>query len=193
MLGFGITIGSAVYGSFDSNASSETTCRDPLPWGYNFIFVPLFALCLLTVNRAKWRDAPVMVVIAVAGYGVSFAANRRFPSQPQVANTFSSLAVGFLGNLYSRFRLGTSFLTILPAIFVLVPSGLAAQGSLMAGIENANSLFSKNSPKTTSDQTVMFDLAFSMVQIAISITVGLFVAALVVYPTGKRRSGLFSF
>jgi hypothetical protein len=33
----------------------------------------------------------------------------------------------------------------------------------------------------------------SVVQVAIGITVGFFLAALIVYPVGKRRSGLLSF
>jgi hypothetical protein len=36
-------------------------------------------------------------------------------------------------------------------------------------------------------------LGFGMIQVAIGITIGLFIAALCVYPFGKRRSGLFSF
>jgi hypothetical protein len=36
-------------------------------------------------------------------------------------------------------------------------------------------------------------LGFGMIQVAIGITVGLFIAALVVYPFGKKRTGLFSF
>jgi hypothetical protein len=39
----------------------------------------------------------------------------------------------------------------------------------------------------------VFSLGFGMIQVAIGITIGLFIAALVVYPYGKRRSGLFSF
>lgn len=40
---------------------------------------------------------------------------------------------------------------------------------------------------------IVFDLAYAMVQVSISTTVGLFLAALVVYPEGKRRSEIFSF
>lgn len=40
---------------------------------------------------------------------------------------------------------------------------------------------------------IVFELAYAMVQVSISTTVGLFLAALVVYPEGKRRSELFSF
>ena len=41
--------------------------------------------------------------------------------------------------------------------------------------------------------TIVFNVGFSMIQVAIGITVGLFLSALIVYPLGKRRSGLFSF
>jgi hypothetical protein len=38
----------------------------------------------------------------------------------------------------------------------------------------------------------VFNVAASMIQIAIGITVGLFMAALLVYPMGKKRSGLWT-
>lgn len=41
--------------------------------------------------------------------------------------------------------------------------------------------------------SMVFNVAYSMIQVAIGITVGLFLSALIVYPFGKRRSGLFSF
>lgn len=43
LLGFGITIGAALYGLIDKNAISATTCQDPLSWEWNFLFVPAFA------------------------------------------------------------------------------------------------------------------------------------------------------
>lgn len=41
--------------------------------------------------------------------------------------------------------------------------------------------------------SIAFNVGFSVIQVAIGITVGLFLSAIVVYPLGKRRSGLFSF
>jgi len=41
--------------------------------------------------------------------------------------------------------------------------------------------------------SIAFNVSYSVVQVAIGITVGLFLSAAVVYPMGKRRSGLFSF
>lgn len=84
---------------------------------------------------------------------------------------------------------------MLPAIFVQVPSGLAASGSLLAGINSAN-LLNKNSTETSSSSQIdgtAFTVLLSVIQVAIGISVGLFMSALIVYPLGKRRSGLFSF
>ncbi|KAL7809630.1 DUF1212 domain-containing protein [Trichoderma aethiopicum] len=83
---------------------------------------------------------------------------------------------------------------MLPAIFVQVPSGLAASGSLLAGVNSANLL--NNSTGHSSDNQVdgtAFTVLLSVIQVAIGISVGLFMSALIVYPVGKRRSGLFSF
>ncbi|GAB0137284.1 hypothetical protein EsDP_00005556 [Epichloe bromicola] len=89
---------------------------------------------------------------------------------------------------------------MLPAIFVQVPSGLAAGGSLLAGITSANQLTGNTtSTVSTSPKTIgsldgtAFNVLFSVIQVAIGISVGLFMSALIVYPLGKRRSGLFSF
>ncbi|KAG6012432.1 hypothetical protein E4U54_007544 [Claviceps lovelessii] len=88
---------------------------------------------------------------------------------------------------------------MLPAIFVQVPSGLAAGGSLLAGITTADELTgNKTSTINTNPDTVgnldgtAFNVLFSVIQVAIGLSVGLFMSALVVYPLGKR-SGLFSF
>jgi uncharacterized membrane protein YjjB (DUF3815 family) len=60
-LGFGITIGTAIYGWIDDNATSSTSCSNTIDTHWNFLFVPAFAFCLTYVNQAKWKQMPVMV------------------------------------------------------------------------------------------------------------------------------------
>jgi len=78
------------------------------------------------------------------------------------------------------------------------------QGSLVQGITSADQIVRDSAGNATTISTsavggistvntIALDVGFSVVQIAIGITVGLFLAALIVYPLGKRRSGLFSF
>ncbi|KAI1842146.1 hypothetical protein JX266_011679 [Neoarthrinium moseri] len=205
-LGFGITIGTAIYGWMDPNATSSTSCSNTLDTRWNFIFVPAFAFCLTYINQAKWRQMPVMIAIAMAGYVVNYFTSLRFPNSAQISNTLGALTVGVCANLYSRLRHGVAAAALLPAIFVQVPSGLAATGSLLSGLSTANELTNSTQmvngtttvqiSSTSADaslDTIVFNVAASMIEIAVGITVGLFFATLLIYPLGKRRSGLFTF
>ncbi|KAK5129657.1 hypothetical protein LTR08_002982 [Meristemomyces frigidus] len=264
-LGFGITIGTAIYGIMDSNATSATSCSNPLAEPYFFPFVPAFAMCLIIINQAKWKQAPVMLVIAFVGYLVNFFSSKRFAGNTQVSNTLGALAIGVMANMYSRVgsrlenyaldvwedRLrhywktvkrrilrtrnkskgsskaleegtahdaesiyvrktrrvgyGLAAAAMLPAIFVQVPSGLAVSGSLVSGLASANQIAGNATNGTTvvnsttialsseGLNSIAFNVGYSVIQVAIGITVGLFLSAIVVYPLGKRRSGLFSF
>ncbi|RHZ60781.1 hypothetical protein CDV55_106151 [Aspergillus turcosus] len=201
-LGYGITVGTTVYGLMDGNATSETTCRDLSIYGskytQHFIFVPIYVIFLAVINQAKWKQVPVMIFIATCGYITNYFSTTKLGSRSEVANTVGAFTLGILGNLYSRLWHGHAATAILPGIFVLVPSGLASSGSLIAGINYANQVRENlqkggNGTDTSSQDTSIASLGFGMIQVAIGISVGLFLAALVVYPFGKRRSGLFSF
>ncbi|KAF6823949.1 DUF1212 domain-containing membrane protein prm10 [Colletotrichum musicola] len=201
-LGFGITIGSAIYGLIDQNATSRTSCDDPIPALWSLIFVPLFVVCIAILYQAKWRQMPVMLVVAFAGYIVNYYSSLRFSAAPQVANTLGALTVGVLANLYSRIRHGVAAATLIPAIFTQVPGGLASTGGLLSGLTTANMITNSTQAvngtssveyEDGSMNTVVFNVAARMIQIAIGIAVGLFLSSLIIYPLGKRRSGLFSF
>ncbi len=107
---------------------------------------------------------------------------------------------------------GLAAAAMLPGIFVQVPSGLAVGGSLLSGVTNADQITRNEtllsngtvingtfSSTTTTSSTAAdlnstaFNVLFSVIQVAIGISVGLSLSALIVYPFGKRRSGLFSF
>lgn len=263
-LGYGITIGTVIYGVMDSNATSQTQCPNPIHSHWYFLFVPGFALCLTIINQAKWKQSPIMVFIALVGYVVNFYSSKRFAGNTQISNSLGALAIGVLANLYSRIgskienwfldrweddlrpkwrkfrksmfgihdkikspkkledgtasdtesvysrqtrRVGYSLAAaaMLPAIFVQVPSGLAVNGSLVSGLNSANQIVGDGSNGTqvtnstaissgdSALNSIAFNVSYSVVQVAIGITVGLFLSAIVVYPLGKRRSGLFSF
>lgn len=265
-LGFGITIGTAIYGIIDKNATSATSCKNPMKHHWFFVFVPCFAMCLIIINQSKWKQAPVMVFIAFGGYCVSYFSSQRFAGNTQVSSTLGALAIGVMANLYSRigqqienwfldvwedklrpkvkaFRkrvlhlrtsrgrtpkvleegstagdaesifvrrtrkvgYGLAAAAMLPAIFVQVPSGLAVSGSLVSGIASANQITGNATNGTTVVNSttlvlgseglnnIAFNVGYSVIQVAIGITVGLFLSAVIVYPFGKKRSGLFSF
>ncbi|KAM0720200.1 hypothetical protein Q7P37_004336 [Cladosporium fusiforme] len=202
-LGFGIMMGTAVYGIIDKNAVSTTTCQTEMPGYWFFFFVPGFTMCLIIINQAKWKQAPIMMIIAFVGYIVNFFSSQRFTGNASVANTLGAFAIGVIANLYSRIGsrienhaldlwednlrprwksfkrtvlrikskkdpaampskleeghansdaesmfvrktrrvgYGLAAAAMLPAIFVQVPSGLAASGSLVSGIASADQI-----------------------------------------------------
>ncbi|CRG91614.1 hypothetical protein PISL3812_08664 [Talaromyces islandicus] len=202
-LGYGITVGTTIYGLMDGNANPYTTCSGPLignnEYVQRFPFVALYVIFLVVINQGKWKQAPVMIFIAVAGYVVNYFSNLKLDSNMELANTLGAFTIGTLGNLYSRLWHGHAATAILPAIFVLVPSGLASSGSLVSGVQSAGEIRANitgnasGTSTTSAANSSVYDMGYGMIQVAIGITVGLFLSAIVIYPLGKRRSGLFSF
>ena len=210
-LGFGITVGTAFYGAIDKNATTSVTCQDSMSSISQFGFVPAFTLCLIIINQGKWKQMFMMIITACAGFAINFWSMRLLPSNAQIANTLGAFAIGLIGNLYSRFFRGLAVTTMLPAIMVQVPSGLAASGSLVSGLTSAVQITNQTVNGTAGEgittvssamqaakfgveiNTMMFNVGYSMIQVAIGITVGLFLSALLVYLGGKRRSAIFGF
>lgn len=195
LLGFGITLGAAIYGWFDKSATSATTCPNALSPYWRFLFVPLFTTGLALVNQASLRQLPVMILISGASYASTYFANRKLANATELTSAIGAFVIGILGNMYSRVGHGLAFAAMLPAIFVQVPSGVAAQGSLISGIASANSIVSNVTDPAVSLASSLqsMGVGLTMVQVSIGMCVGLFVATLCVYPFGKKMSGLFTF
>lgn len=193
-LGFGITLGAAIYGWMDKNATSTLTCPHPVNDWWRVLFVPLFTLGLALVNQAHWKRLPVQVMISCGGYVVTYFSNKRLSNASELTSAIGAFVIGILGNMYSRVGHGLAFAAMLPSIFVLVPSGVASQGSLISGINTANSIVTNSTETSDSTSgTSVAALGITMVQVSIGITVGLFVATLAIYPFGKKKTGLFTF
>jgi uncharacterized membrane protein YjjP (DUF1212 family) len=281
-LGYGITIGTALYGYMDKHATSKTTCDGSLNGQWNLLFVVIFTVCLAILNQAKWKQMPMMIFLSFSGYAVNHYASNYFGGSGLIGPTFGALTIGTFANLYSRlgrhlenFSMDTwdqwgqpavdgvkslvarnrrprthpevgqvpglrskrnpdpeqaeggpgnpenekaeqdpeeprrrpravgyslAAAVMLPAIFVQVPSGLAVSGSLLSGISTADSITHNASttaagPSGGPDQFTnsAFGVLISVIQVAISISVGLSLSALLVYPFGKKNSAVSSF
>ena len=206
-LAFGLLIGTTVFGLIKRDAVSSTTCDIP-PWfaadmnwkliHTRFIWAPLFACCVGLIYQARWRQLPVMALIAVCGHQANFWMSTQLSSNPQVANAIGAFVIGCISNLYSRLFHGLAATAMLPAIYCQVPGGLASSGSLVAGVVSANQISgnsgasAQNGSSNGPDGTI-FTVGYSMVQVAIGLSVGLYLSAFVVYPYGKRKSALGSF
>ncbi|EGW29948.1 uncharacterized protein SPAPADRAFT_144687 [Spathaspora passalidarum NRRL Y-27907] len=194
LLGFGITLGAALYGWVDKTAVSDNSCRagHAMDDKFRILFVPMFALCLGLINQSHWKQLPAMVVIAGVGYIGTYFAGKHFSQVTEFTSCIGAFIIGILGNLYSRLGRGMAVSAMLPAIFVQVPSGIASKSSLITGIINADQITKHNGTVTDVSSASSLSFGATMVEVSIGISVGLFAAALVVYPLGKRRTGLFS-
>ena len=144
-------------------------------------------------------------------YGLNAAADSDETIAPHKQHDLEMGPVPSSSNILPRARkigYGLAAAAMLPAIFVQVPSGLAASGSLLSGVTSAdqitrnetilaNGTIVSGTLTTTTESGDLngtaFNVLFSVIQVAINISVGLSLSALLVYPFGKRRSGLFSF
>ena len=193
-LGFGITLGAALYGWVDSNATDAATCSSDhsLDDKWRILFVPLFSLCLGLINQARWRQTPVMILISSIAYVGTYFAGKHFSNVTEFTAAIGAFIIGILGNMYSRLGRGMAVAAMLPAIFVQVPSGIASKSTLLAGVDTANKITNSSSASTDASDISSLSFGATMVEVSIGISVGLFAAAIVVYPFGKRRTGLFT-
>lgn len=205
-LAFGFTVGTTIYGAIDSNATSSYVCQDEWPFWWQVPFVLPFTVCFVLLNEGRWTRMPPTIIITYAGWVVNHFCAQRFESTIQFPQALGALTVGLLANLHSRLRHGLAVAMMHPAIYIQVPGSFAASGSFISGLTTADQLNhrAKNlSSVASGDSTAqgtqsgspMLDAGVSMIEIAVSITVGLSVSALLVYPFRKRsgKSGLFSF
>lgn len=196
-LSFGITLGAALFGWMYKGATNETNCPYPIsPW-YRFIFVPAFTIGLSMINQAHWIQLPVMTLISCTGYVVTYFSGKHFKNSTEFTAALAAFIIGVMGNLYSRLWKGLAVSAMLPAIFVQVPSGVASQSSLLSGLQSANEIIKSNRTTETtsggaSDLSGSLSFGITMIQVSIGITVGLFASSLIVYPFGKKSTGLFS-
>ena len=196
-LSFGITLGAVLFGWMYKHATNETSCPYPIsPW-FRFLFVPAFTIGISLINQAHWTQLPVMTVISCTGYVVTYWAGKHFQNSTEFTAALAAFVIGIMGNLYSRLWKGLAVSAMLPAIFVQVPSGVASQSSLLSGLQSANEIVQPNGTTTTtsassSDLSGSLSFGITMIQVSIGITVGLFASSLIIYPFGKKKTGLFS-
>ncbi|KAG5419528.1 PRM10 [Candida metapsilosis] len=201
-LGFGITLGSALFGWVYHDATSSNSC----PKGHSIddkwriLFVPMFATCLGLINQARWCQLPIMIAITGISYVATYFSGKHFTNVTEFTACIGAFIIGICGNLYSRILKGVAVSAMLPAIFVQVPGGIASKSTLISGLQTADKITNRNgtttsttTTTTTTGTSISLSFGAAMVEVSIGISVGLFAAALFVYPFGKKGTGLFTF
>ncbi|ORZ10752.1 hypothetical protein BCR42DRAFT_333438 [Absidia repens] len=193
LLGYGITMGSSLYATIDPSSMDQKTqcqrtekagtCLTTVPEVYYFLTVPLFAVAYCVYLRARIPRWPVMIIVAIIGFVVNWALACRATAPSQVLQVAPAFVIGLLGNLYTKFTQKMSFDAVLLGVFYLVPGSL--------GLKSALGFFGTTTGSEFSNQGAGF--ALSMIETSIGISIGLFVATLLVYPKGTAHTPLMNF
>ncbi|CEG74513.1 hypothetical protein RMATCC62417_09713 [Rhizopus microsporus] len=192
LLGYGVSTGSSLYLTIDKSAnttpsaeckvaSNASTCISSVsPW-FNFLLVPLFAVTYCVYLKAKLPRWPIMAFVAACGYVINYALSCWAQAPSQILQIAPAFSIALIGNLLSKITGKMSFDAVLLGVFYLVPSGL--------GVKAALGLFG-GGDDSVSNQGAGFALV--MIETSIGITLGLFLATLIVYPKGTQRTPLMS-
>lgn len=175
-LGFGISIGTRFASwvlSFSAAAQPasavlNTACNPEMQvaraWiPLLFVTVILSWNILLNAARSQWLG---MLVISGIGFG-SYSLCAYLEAGSDLATVFSALTIGMAANVWARFTHHPSIVLIISGILLLVPGGLSVKAvhAILA-----------------SDAGAGFTFAVQMVVISLSITVGVSLANLLVFP-----------
>ncbi|KAJ6440250.1 Leptomycin B resistance protein pmd1 [Purpureocillium lavendulum] len=101
-LGYGMAIGTCLYGLVDSGATTEVGCRDQLERKWQSLLALAFIVCQCIIRQAQWRQMPAICAIALVGFWVNSFCSRLFDGDTHAAAMLGALSVGLLSNLHFR-------------------------------------------------------------------------------------------
>ncbi|KAF9429985.1 hypothetical protein BGZ76_001003 [Entomortierella beljakovae] len=169
-LGYGITLGAQIwdYIGGESELPADVCQRGVDPWWYFLIF-PVVSASINIVFNAHPRQWFGMTIVTAIGFAVSYF----MKAGPQVTPAVAAFAVGVAGQAYGRITGELSYVPLLSGVLILVPGSVGVRGVLAI---------------IGRDPSEGFQFALQMVNISVSITLGVFCSALVWYPFWSKST-----
>ncbi|CEI86673.1 hypothetical protein RMCBS344292_01105 [Rhizopus microsporus] len=176
-IGYGCSIWRLSHPDVDLNVLGA--CQNSLNPYWTFLFLPLSTIGLGTVYGADVHQWFPMVLDSAVGYSVYYFVDKYTHSSAVITPSVGAFALGLFGNLYARVTKRLAFVPLMGGTIILVPGSIGVRGAI--------SLFDGSNVESGSS------FVFQVLGIALSLTLGLFLANLVVYPKGKKRSVFLGF
>ncbi|TCD65656.1 hypothetical protein EIP91_002329 [Steccherinum ochraceum] len=153
--------------------------QQPFPWWSLFILVPVYSFCssLANLQAMDSIQLPIMVLFSCLAYAANRGANELISNRGDIVSAFGALVIGLCGNVYSRVVGGTAFTSMVTGVLFLVPSAIGNGGGLIQNYSTSSAEYSSG-----------FSLGVRMIQVAIGVTIGLFIAQIFVYALGRRKN-----
>lgn len=162
-LAFGVFVGNKLASLISINGLSYNF--DLIPFWVIFASVPITSFMSTIIFKAQWRDAKWITLSGIFGYAVAKLGTFYFGAE--MGLFIGGMSVGIASNIFARLSLRPSSIFQFPGIILLVPGS--------TGYRGLSYLFAK-------DIVMGFDTAFTMLALAFSLVVGIFVGNLMVKP-----------
>jgi uncharacterized membrane protein YjjP (DUF1212 family) len=180
MIGFGLAIGASAHKLIYPDLILETQqCSNGISAYYHLILVPLFALANWIILKGQPSKFPVVLLLASLSHAVHHFAMLWFAAYPHIATVLAAFTVALVSNVYARFRSTIGFVDMITGLLFLVPGSVGVASSLGAFTSNVDPT-EVSIILNAGQQGVVF--ATHMMIITVAVSVGLVLAALVVYP-----------
>lgn len=186
LVGFGLAIGASfhklVFPDLLLVSTDTQRCENGTSPYFHILYVPLFALANLIILRGHISKFPIIVSLAALSHSVHFFSLQYFVTYQHIATVLSAFAVAMVSNLYARFRPTVGFVDMITGLLFLVPGSVGVASSV-------NTFTSKAHPNELSiivnagQQGMIF--ATHMMIITVAVSLGLVLAAVIVYPVRK--------
>eukprot|EP00842_Homolaphlyctis_polyrhiza_P002953 jgi/Hompol1/3659/HPOL_003312-RA len=171
---FGVAVGDSLTSQFMLNATDPSCPSQPVSLVWSLVLFPSLSLCICYQFLASRKQYPIMLLAQITGFTVTIFLPRIAALRNNVEATTiaSSFTVGMIANIYSRITHDAAIPPIIGGILMLVPGSV--------GVRSTFGFFSQDALGGTA-------VAFQMLMIGLSITIGLFLATLIVWPVRGPR------
>ncbi|GJJ79110.1 hypothetical protein EMPS_11469 [Entomortierella parvispora] len=170
-LGFGLSLGGEIWDSITgaSSTPSAASCENGVDRWWFFLIFPAVSTSINIVFNAHPSQWIGMTLVTAVGFTVSYF----MTAGPQVTPAVAAFAVGLAGQAYGRITGKLSYVPLLSGVLLLVPGSV--------GVRSVLSMIG-------SDPSQGFSFALEMVNISVSITLGVFCSVLVWYPFWRKST-----
>eukprot|EP00760_Papus_ankaliazontas_P011557 PhM_4_TR14848/c0_g1_i2/m.82918 len=162
----GLAIGNHIVMANYSDYTAPTCAAkvDPL---WNILVFPPIPMCFSVLLGSSLSQLPAQMTTAAMGYAITVVCSKALPIE--ITTTLSAFVIALSGNVFSKYRDRPSIIPLINGIILLVPGGLGVKGGLnmISGTGGG--------------------LSIQVITIALSISIGVFAANIVVFPRDKKN------
>ncbi|KAJ3072390.1 hypothetical protein HDU98_003706 [Podochytrium sp. JEL0797] len=189
ILGFGMMVGEAMVVWAPVDLPDAPVCEPASYWFAALLFIPMTVSINFTLQANRHQQG-IMCLVCLVGFVMSkvLAIVPGLKDQTVPVNVVVSAAIGIAANIYARLTKDIAVGPIYAAVWIQVPGTLSVKSALGFFLSAATQ--TDGSGKDTSGLggiTNGSDFIGQMLSVSISLALGLFIAAMIVWPMKRPK------